>query len=119
VFPDQLNPIAFDVDDLIFAPRLSEADLNDLVPDTGDLVTLTAMNGSTYELGNGLNELGSGLTFGGANVTFSRETENGWVHILDAVPSTVPEPGSLPLAMIAGLFGINAARRRRIPRSIG
>jgi len=104
-FPD----IDLDVADLIFEPGLSDTDLNALVPDAGDLATLTALNGSAFTLEDG------GLTFGGANIIASVQTDNGWVHILDAVP--VPEPGSLPLVMVAGLFGLTVVRRRRRLRS--
>lgn len=92
----------FDATGLIFAPGLSATELNDL----GDLSTLTALNGSAYELENG-------LTLGGANIISSHEADNGWVHILDAVPVAIPEPGALPLVMLAGLFALNAGRRRR------
>ena len=96
----------FDTADFVFAPGLSDTDLNELVPAAGDLATLTALNGSAFSLENG-------LVSGGANIISSIQTDNGWVHILDAIPNAVPEPGSLPLVMIAGLFGLTIVRRRR------
>ena len=82
-----------------------------MTPDAGTFATtLTSVNGSQFRLE------ADGSVFGGVNIISSHETKNGWVHILDGIPSAagaaVPEPRSLPFVM-AGLFGLMVVRRRR------
>lgn len=58
-------------------------DLTNLVPNPGDSITLLPFSGQEVALSNG------SVMYGGGTIIESRKVSNGWIHVLDAVP-TVP-----------------------------
>lgn len=82
-----------------------EDDLDSLVGTAvGSTSPLTAVSGNVFEL-----ERGSLLYGGGTIVETNFDVDNGWIHVIDAIP--VPEPGSFGLLLTA-LLGLSALRRR-------
>ncbi len=93
------NPSGVIVSD---TPGYNEADLNSLV--AGGPQTVTALSGNDFDLEDG------SILYGGATVIETDfNVDNGWIHVIDAIP--VPEPGAMTLLAMA-LAGLVGMRRR-------
>lgn len=63
-------------------------DLQNLVPDVGNSTTLTSLSGHSFELVND-----GSVTYGRATIFESHQTQNGWIHSVDAEPIPIPDFG--------------------------
>ena len=83
-------------------PGYNNADLEMLV--AGGPQTVTALSGNDFDLEDG------SVLYGGATVVeMDFNVDNGWIHVINAIP--VPEPGAMTLLAMA-LVGLMGMRRR-------